>query len=270
MIKKKIKGIHSQVGITAPHRIYCTLLHCPHGFTSCFFFSSRRRHTMFSGVTGVQTCALPIYQRLVIHADGEPFEFEPVTFERGPLQQAWAETSYRMQALRDNPETAAEQHGQIADDDDPGLNAALTYDPAEDVAAPFVTSAARPKVAVLREQGVNSQHEMAAAFMAAGFEAVDVHMSDLAAGRDSLADYTGLVACGGFSYGDVLGAGGGWAKSVLFNPRAREQFAAFFARDDSFSLGVCNGCQMLAQLRELIPGAEAWPRFVHNESEQFE
>ncbi len=209
-------------------------------------------------------------QRLVIHAGGEPLDFEPVTFERGPLQQAWAETSYRMQALRDNPETAAEQHGQIADDDDPGLNAELSYDPAEDVAAPFLARGARPKVAVLREQGVNSQHEMAAAFMAAGFEAVDVHMSDLAAGRDSLSDYTGLVACGGFSYGDVLGAGGGWAKSILYDEAMRERFAAFFARGDTFTLGVCNGCQMLATLKSLIPGAGHWPRFLANRSEQFE
>ena len=209
-------------------------------------------------------------QRLVIHAGGEHSSFEPVTFERGPLQQAWAETSYRMQALRDNPETAAEQHGQIADDDDPGLNAELSYDPAEDVAAPFVATGLRPKVAVLREQGVNSQHEMAAAFMAAGFEAVDVHMSDLAAGRDSLADYTGLVACGGFSYGDVLGAGGGWAKSILYDEAMRERFAAFFARGDTFTLGVCNGCQMLASLKSLIPGAGHWPRFLANRSEQFE
>ncbi|MDX1467601.1 MAG: phosphoribosylformylglycinamidine synthase subunit PurQ, partial [Halomonas sp.] len=129
---------------------------------------------------------------------------------------------------------------------------------------------ARPAVAVLREQGVNGQLEMAWAFDKAGFEAVDVHMSDILAGRVSLEAFKGLVACGGFSYGDVLGAGGGWAKSILFNPRAREQFSAFFERDDSFSLGVCNGCQMLAQLKELIPGAEAWPRFVRNESEQFE
>ena len=204
-------------------------------------------------------------QRLVIHGGGEP-----VAFERAALQQAWAETSYRMQALRDNPETAAEQHGRIADDHDPGLNAALTYDPAEDVAAPYVATGAAPRVAVLREQGVNSQHEMAAAFLAAGFEAVDVHMSDLAAGRDSLADYAGLVACGGFSYGDVLGAGGGWAKSILYDEAMRERFAAFFERGDTFTLGVCNGCQMLASLKSLIPGAGHWPRFLRNRSEQFE
>src|SRR5690606_5113188 len=142
--------------------------------------------------------------------------------------------------------------------------------PSEDVAAPFVARGARPRVAILREQGVNGQVEMAAAFDRAGFEAVDVHMSDIIAGRVSLKDFKGLAACGGFSYGDVLGAGGGWAKSVLFNARARDDFEAFFQRPDSFGLGVCNGCQMLSTLAELIPGTELWPRFVRNRSEQFE
>jgi phosphoribosylformylglycinamidine synthase len=150
---------------------------------------------------------------------------------------------------------------------DPGLSPQLSFDPSEDVTAPF--RGLRPQVAILREQGVNGQIEMAAAFHAAGFDTVDVHMSDVASGRDDLSAYAGLAACGGFSYGDVLGAGGGWAKTVLFNPRAQQAFAAFFARD-TFSLGVCNGCQMMAQLKHLIPGAEAWPRFVRNRSEQFE
>ena len=188
---------------------------------------------------------------------------------RTDLQRTWSETSYRMQALRDNPETAKEEFDRILDAGDPGLNARLNFDPSDDIAAPFI-GGLKPRIAVLREQGVNSQFEMAAAFMRAGFEAVDVHMSDIAGGRDRLRDYHGLVACGGFSFGDVLGAGGGWAKSILYNERVRDEFAAFFSRTDSFSLGVCNGCQMLAHLRELIPGASAWPRFVRNRSEQFE
>jgi len=146
----------------------------------------------------------------------------------------------------------------------------LTFDADDDIAAPFIARGIRPRVAVLREQGVNGQVEMAAAFDAAGFAPVDVHMSDILSGRVSLADFTGLAACGGFSYGDVLGAGGGWAKSILFNPRARDEFSAFFGRADSFALGVCNGCQMMSQLHDLIPGAAAWPRFERNLSEQFE
>jgi phosphoribosylformylglycinamidine synthase len=174
-----------------------------------------------------------------------------------------------MQTLRDNPATAREEYDQLLDTDDPGLNVELTFDPNEDIAAPLV-GGVQPSVAVLREQGVNSQFEMAAAFMRAGFRAVDVHMSDLLAGRDTLADYEGLVACGGFSFGDVLGAGGGWAKSILFQPALRDEFAAFFARPDTFTLGVCNGCQMLAYLRDMIPGAAHWPVFLGNKSEQFE
>ncbi len=204
-------------------------------------------------------------QRLVIHAAGRQ-----IAFERRELQQIWAETSYRLQARRDNPETAAEQYAAVAEDDDPGLNASLTFDVREDVTAPYVASGVRPKVAILREQGVNSQREMAAAFLAAGFDATDVHMSDLAAGIDRLEDYTGVVACGGFSYGDVLGAGGGWAKSILYDEAMRERFAVFFERPDTFTLGVCNGCQMLATLQDLIPGADHWPRFLRNRSEQFE
>ena len=189
---------------------------------------------------------------------------------RTDLQSAWARTSHELAKLRDNPACAEQEFAVHADAGDPGLHYALSFDPQDDIAAPFITSGRRPRVAVLREQGVNGQVEMAAAFDAAGFAAVDVHMSDILTGRVSLADFAGLAACGGFSYGDVLGAGGGWAKSILFNTRARDQFAAFFERADSFALGVCNGCQMMSQLHALIPGAEAWPRFERNFSEQFE
>jgi phosphoribosylformylglycinamidine synthase len=186
------------------------------------------------------------------------------------LRRVWSETGYRLRELRDDPECAREEFAALADADDPGLSARLSYDPDADVAAPYVARGARPRVAILREQGVNSQLEMAAAFARAGFTADDVHMTDVLAGRVTLADYPLLVACGGFSYGDVLGAGEGWAKSILFNPRAREQFARFFARGDTLTLGVCNGCQMLAALAELIPGSGHWPRFKRNRSEQFE
>ena len=189
---------------------------------------------------------------------------------RVDLQRAWSETSYRLQALRDNAECAQEEFDNLLDTASPGLNASLSFDLSEDVAAPFIGKGARPRVAVLREQGVNGQVEMAAAFDRVGFEAVDVHMTDILAGRRGLEEFVGLIACGGFSYGDVLGAGGGWAKSVLFNPKVREQFEAFFARSDRFALGVCNGCQMLSSMREIIPGTELWPRFVTNRSEQFE
>jgi phosphoribosylformylglycinamidine synthase len=189
---------------------------------------------------------------------------------RADLQRAWARTSYEMAKLRDNPACAEQEYAAHADAADPGLRYALSFDADQDVAAPFIARGTRPRVAVLREQGVNGQLEMAAAFDAAGFAAVDVHMSDILCGRVSLADFAGLAACGGFSYGDVLGAGGGWAKSILFNPRARDEFAAFFQRGDTFALGVCNGCQMMSQLHDLIPGAAAWPRFERNLSEQFE
>jgi phosphoribosylformylglycinamidine synthase len=189
--------------------------------------------------------------------------------ERAQMQLEWSAVSYRIQALRDNPATAREEYDRILDDKDPGLNARLTFDVNEDIARPL-RAAPGPSVAILREQGVNSQYEMAAAFLSAGFKAIDVHMSDLLSGRDSLANYQGLVACGGFSFGDVLGAGGGWAKSVLYHSRTRDDFAAFFERDDTFALGVCNGCQMLSHLRDLIPGAAHWPRFLRNTSEQFE
>jgi phosphoribosylformylglycinamidine synthase len=189
---------------------------------------------------------------------------------RADLQRAWSETSYELQKLRDNPQCAQEAYDRLLDGTDPGLSAHLTFDPAEDVAAPCIATGARPRVAVLREQGVNGQVEMAAAFHRAGFEAVDVTMSDVIAGRQTLASFQGFAACGGFSFGDVLGAGEGWAKSILFNARAREAFEAFFRRGDTFALGVCNGCQMMASLRDLIPGAEAWPHFVRNRSDQFE
>ncbi len=190
---------------------------------------------------------------------------------RPQLLRTWSELSYRMQALRDNPAAAEEAWESRLDPDDPGLSPLITFDPAGDPAAPVVAVAKRrPRVAILREQGVNSQLEMAAAFGRAGFDAVDVHMTDVLSGRRSLKEFAGLAACGGFSYGDVLGAGGGWAKSILFNARARDEFAAFFARPDTFTLGVCNGCQMLSALAELIPGAGHWPRFRQNRSEQFE
>ncbi|MEZ5572714.1 MAG: phosphoribosylformylglycinamidine synthase [Halioglobus sp.] len=188
---------------------------------------------------------------------------------RARLMQLWSRTSYEIQALRDNPECALQEY-QRHTADDPGLSVALSFDVNENVAAPYIASGVRPAVAILREQGVNGHVEMAAAFHRAGFAPYDVHMSDILSGRTDLAEFRGLVACGGFSYGDVLGAGEGWAKSILFNTAVRESFAAFFERDDTFTLGVCNGCQMVSALKELIPGAEHWPRFVRNHSEQFE
>ncbi|UXY16273.1 phosphoribosylformylglycinamidine synthase [Chitiniphilus purpureus] len=186
------------------------------------------------------------------------------------LQKAWSETSWRIQRLRDNPACADSEFARIDDKHDQGLFAQLSFEPFEDIAAPYIGKGVRPRVAILREQGVNGQIEMAAAFTRAGFTAVDVHMSDLIAGRARLADFQGLAACGGFSYGDVLGAGEGWAKSILFNERARDEFDAFFHRADTFGLGVCNGCQMMANLAGIIPGAQAWPKFTRNRSEQFE
>jgi phosphoribosylformylglycinamidine synthase len=185
------------------------------------------------------------------------------------LRRTWSETSHRMRLLRDDPQCALEEFAHQLAFAEPQLAERLGFDPQEDVAAPFV-GGARPRVAVLREQGVNSQVEMAAVLEQAGFEPHDVHMTDLIEGRRGLREFRGLVACGGFSYGDVLGAGEGWAKSILFHPATREQFAEFFARADAFTLGVCNGCQMLAALKELIPGTEHWPRFVRNRGEQFE
>ncbi len=201
----------------------------------------------------------------ILHS-GDAFYSKP----RVDLQRCWAETSYQIQALRDNEECAKEEFDRLLDANDPGLHASLTFDINEDVAAPYLSHNNRPKIAILREQGVNGQIEMAAAFDRAGFDAVDVHMSDIGAGRVSLSDFRGFVACGGFSYGDVLGAGEGWAKSILFNDNVRAQFEAFFNRTDTFALGVCNGCQMMSNLHEIIPGAQHWPHFVRNISEQFE
>ena len=186
------------------------------------------------------------------------------------LQRMWAETSYQMQALRDNPAAAKAEFDGILNGEDKGINVELSFDINDDIAAPYIAKGVRPQMAILREQGVNGQTEMAAAFDRAGFNAIDVHMSDILSGRYSLDEFKGLVACGGFSYGDVLGAGEGWAKTILFNDRARDEFSRFFAREDSFSLGVCNGCQMMANIKELIPGAQNWPHFVRNLSEQFE
>jgi phosphoribosylformylglycinamidine synthase len=189
------------------------------------------------------------------------------------LRRAWSETSYRMRELRDEPACAREEFAAVCDTGAPGLNVALTFDPNEDVSAPFVTAGvntSRPKVAILREQGVNSQVEMGAVMERVGFESHDVHMTDVLTGRVSLGQFKGLVACGGFSYGDVLGAGEGWAKSILYHARTRDEFQEFFARRDTFSLGVCNGCQMFAALKEIVPGAASWPRFVRNRGEQFE
>jgi phosphoribosylformylglycinamidine synthase len=186
------------------------------------------------------------------------------------LHRMWSETTYQMQKLRDNPVCAQQEYDRILDDSNRGLFSELTFDPSENIAAPYINSGVRPKMAILREQGVNGHVEMAASFDRAGFATFDVHMSDIIAGRVSLKEFAGFVACGGFSYGDVLGAGEGWAKSILFNARARDEFTAFFERSDSFALGVCNGCQMMSNLRELIPGAAHWPHFVRNKSEQFE
>ena len=188
---------------------------------------------------------------------------------RARLQQLWARTSYEIQALRDHPDCALEEYQRHVADD-PGLSASLSFDPAEDICAPYIATGARPGVAILREQGVNGHVEMAAAFHKAGFAPFDVHMSDILSGRRDLEQFRGLVACGGFSYGDVLGAGEGWAKSILFNEAVRARFSRFFEREDTFTLGVCNGCQMVSTLKDLIPGAEHWPRFVRNRSEQFE
>ncbi|RKO92618.1 phosphoribosylformylglycinamidine synthase [Blyttiomyces helicus] len=185
----------------------------------------------------------------------------------------WSETSYRIQALRDNPACARSEFDTLLDAEDPGLHVALTYDPSEDITLPILrnpTSAARPRVAILREQGVNSHAEMAFAFYRAGFDPIDVHMTDVLSGRFTLSSTVGLACPGGFSYGDVLGAGAGWARSILLNDRARADFSAFFERPDTFTVGICNGCQMLSGLREIIPGAAAWPRFLRNRSEQFE
>jgi phosphoribosylformylglycinamidine synthase len=216
----------------------------------------------------------------VSHIIGKPNERGVIEFwcdakpqfsrPRAELQSVWSEVSWQIARLRDNPACADAELARAGASDDPGLSMRLSFDPNDDVAAPFIAHGRHPRIAILREQGVNSQTEMAAAFMRAGFTAVDVHMTDLLAGRASLADFQGLAACGGFSYGDVLGAGGGWAKTILHHPELADMFAAFFARPDSFGLGICNGCQMMSQLAPMIPGAQHWPRFERNASEQFE
>jgi len=195
--------------------------------------------------------------------DGAPVYSEDL----GNLRHAWSELSFRMQSLRDNPDCAGEEYEGLTDASDPGMSFHLSYDPGN---PPSVVASRRPRMAILREQGINGQVEMAAAFDTAGFESVDVHMTDLLSGRLTLDGFAGLVACGGFSYGDVLGAGSGWAKSILFNNRLKDMFQAFFARPETFALGVCNGCQMLSQLKTIIPGADTWPAFTRNRCEQFE
>ena len=214
-----------------------------------------------------QRIAVPTTAPVVRIADGGDVLAE---WRWDELFDAWWSVTHAMQRLRDNPDGADSERASVRRFDAPGLQPKLTFDAAEDIAAPFIATGARPKVAILREQGVNSQVETAYAFDRAGFDAFDVHMSDLIAGRFDLADFHGFVACGGFSYGDVLGAGRGWATSVLERAALRAMFTTFFARDDSFSLGICNGCQMLAQLRAIIPGAEHWPTFQRNASEQYE
>ena len=205
-------------------------------------------------------------ERILITRDGTAQLDE----SRIDLHRAWSRTTHAMQRLRDDPESADQEYERLFDTKDPGLTPRLTFDPAEDIAARFITKGARAKVAILREQGVNGHIELAAAFDRAGFDAYDVHMTDIIEGRVALGGFSGIAAGGGFSYGDVLGAGEGWAKSILFNPRARDEFAAFFARGDRFAIGICNGCQMMGNLTELIPGTEHWPHFVRNRSEQFE
>ncbi|MDH1559564.1 phosphoribosylformylglycinamidine synthase [Pseudomonas chengduensis] len=220
---------------------------------------------------GLDDCVAVIGQAVNNGEVSISFNGEPVfAGERRLLQRQWAETSYRIQRLRDNAQGADQEFDLLLEEDNPGLSIKLGFDVNQDIAAPYIKKGVRPQVAILREQGVNGQVEMAAAFDRAGFSAIDVHMSDILAGRVSLEEFKGLVACGGFSYGDVLGAGEGWAKSVLFNARARDAFQGFFERRDSFALGVCNGCQMMSNLHELIPGTEFWPHFVRNRSEQFE
>jgi phosphoribosylformylglycinamidine synthase len=214
-----------------------------------------------------QRIARPISSPVVrVLDDGKPL----AEWRWVELFDAWWSVTHAMQRLRDNPDCADEERDAARRFDGPGLRPVLTFDPAQDIAAPFIATGAKPRVAILREQGVNGQVEMAAAFDRAGFAAVDVHMSDLIAGRARLDDFAGFAACGGFSYGDVLGAGRGWATSILERAALRDAFAAFFARADTFALGVCNGCQMLSQLKDIIPGAQHFPRFLRNRSEQYE
>jgi len=190
--------------------------------------------------------------------------------KRSDLHKVWSSTSYHMQRLRDNPQCADQEYARLDDLQDKGLFSKLSFDVNEDVAAPYINLGVNPKVAILREQGVNGHVEMAAAFSQAQFDAIDVTMTDIISGKVSLDAFKGVVACGGFSYGDVLGAGEGWAKSILYNAAVKDQFEAFFNREDAFTLGICNGCQMVSNLKSIVPGAENWPHFVRNLSEQFE
>jgi phosphoribosylformylglycinamidine synthase len=218
-----------------------------------------------AGVTVYKVGRLNSRDTIELNYKGETFFSD----KREVLQAAWSETSHRVAVLRDNAECADQEFARVSAPD-PGLSVKLSFDPSDDISAPYILKGVKPSIAIVREQGVNGQMEMAAAFDRAGFAAVDVHMSDLLSGRASLDEFSGIVACGGFSYGDVLGAGEGWAKTVLFNSHLRDQFQGFFHRSNTFSLGVCNGCQMLSNLKSLVPGAELWPRFVRNQSEQFE
>ncbi len=214
------------------------------------------------------------------HMIGQSIDSRKIQISRGgnlifessriELHRKWSHTTYKMQSLRDNPQCAQQEYDRLLDESDSGLYSKLTFDVKEDIALPYINTGARPRVAILREQGVNSQTEMAAAFDRAGFTSVDVHMSDLVDGRQTLTHFVGVVACGGFSFGDVLGAGQGWAKSILFNNKLADQFAEFFHQSDKFSLGVCNGCQMMSGIKSLIPGAASWPQFERNKSEQYE
>jgi len=219
-----------------------------------------RRHSL--GEASFEIGAVNAEKRVVLAMGGRQIVNEPVS----RLARLWSELTFHMQRLRDNPDCAREEYDNLLDEDNPGVQMRLTFDPAE----AFHIAGARPRMAILREQGINGQVEMAAAFDRAGFECLDVHMTDLLTGRADLAQFVGLAACGGFSYGDVLGAGAGWAKSILFNARLQEMFARFFARPETFALGVCNGCQMMAQMKGIIPGAEHWPAFKRNRSERFE
>jgi phosphoribosylformylglycinamidine synthase len=222
------------------------------------------RHGLASVAVSVGTPVRPL--RIRVYLGAERVLEESWT----ELRAAWSETSWRMRRLRDDPQCADEEYSAQTDASDPGLDVALSFDPEDDVAAPYVSRGLKPKIAVLREQGVNSHPETAAAFDQAGFAPYDVHMTDIVSGRHRLEDFVGLIACGGFSYGDVLGAGEGWAKSILFNDALRAQFQRFFERPQTFALGICNGCQMFAALKSIIPGTDRWPRFVTNRSEQYE
>jgi phosphoribosylformylglycinamidine synthase len=224
------------------------------------------RHSHFVGKTRPQASSIDVGKgQLQVWRDTKAI-FSASLYD---LHQVWDSVSWKINQQRDNPACADSEHAAAGQPADPGLHVSLTFDPLDNVAAPFL-NLSRPKVAILREQGVNSHVEMAYAFTQAGFEAYDVHMTDLQSGRAKLAEFKGVVACGGFSYGDTLGAGIGWARSITFNPVLSEQFQGFFGRADTFGLGVCNGCQMFAELADIIPGAKAWPRFTTNQSERFE